>query len=510
VAAAFALVLSTGTAAMATYALRPDLNVNANGISNSITIPGTLTGGAARTTPVEFTVTGNDSSYPTTSWTVTGASTSTSQVSGASMSAVTVSSNGSVSTGQIDWTTPAATTSDTTYTLTVGFTASGAADINDTGTNRQVNITFTVAGVPAPSDSTPPVIDYVLNPASPDGANGWYVSDVTLTWTVTEDESPGSLQKIGCVGQNITADQQETTYSCSATSDGGSATQVDVKIKRDATAPTITDAGFPFGTSGNNGWYKSAVTESFTASDATSGLTDCTSSFTKDSGTAEGSAVTIASGTCSDNAGNTGTSVDSPAYKIDLSDPTNVAFVGGPADGGSYYFGSVPAAPTCTADDAVSGLDSCAVSGYSSAVGSHTLRATATDKAGRTATATSSYTVLAWTLNGFYAPVDMNGVYNTVKGGSTVPLKFEMFAGATELTDTADVASFTTQKITCSGDPIVDAIEVTSTGGTSLRYDTTGGQFIQNWKTPTGAGICYKATMTALDGSSITAYFKTK
>ncbi len=55
-----------------------------------------------------------------------------------------------------------------------------------------------------------------------------------------------------------------------------------------------------------------------------------------------------------------------------------------------------------------------------------------------------------------------------------------------------------------------DAVEIVSTGGTSLRYDTTGGQFIQNWKTPTGAGTCYSATMTAADGSAITAYFKLK
>ena len=56
----------------------------------------------------------------------------------------------------------------------------------------------------------------------------------------------------------------------------------------------------------------------------------------------------------------------------------------------------------------------------------------------------------------------------------------------------------------------VDTIELLATGGTSLRYDTTGGQFIYNWKTPTGAGSCYKVTVTATDGSTITAYFKLK
>ena len=119
--------------------------------------------------------------------------------------------------------------------------------------------------------------------------------------------------------------------------------------------------------------------------------------------------------------------------------------------------------------------------------------------------------MLAWTTKGFYQPVDMGGVYNTVKGGSTVPLKFELFAGPTELTSIDAIQSFKTQKVSCSaGAGVEDAIEITSTGGTSLRYDATAGQYIQNWKTPTGAGNCYAATMTAADGSSITALFKTK
>ena len=44
----------------------------------------------------------------------------------------------------------------------------------------------------------------------------------------------------------------------------------------------------------------------------------------------------------------------------------------------------------------------------------------------------------------------------------------------------------------------------------SLRYDTTGSQYIYNWKTPTGAGTCYALTMTASDGSTLNANFKLK
>jgi hypothetical protein len=114
-------------------------------------------------------------------------------------------------------------------------------------------------------------------------------------------------------------------------------------------------------------------------------------------------------------------------------------------------------------------------------------------------------------LTGFYSPVDMNGVVNTVKGGSTVPLKFEVFAGPTELTSVGSIASFKTATVACGTlATSSDEIEITSTGGTTLRYDSTAGQFIQNWQTPKGAGVCYRATMTTLDGSFLTAFFRTR
>jgi hypothetical protein len=227
----------------------------------------------------------------------------------------------------------------------------------------------------------------------------------------------------------------------------------------------------------------------------------------------EGLAVTVGSPAFTDWAGNTtaANNETSAAYKIDLTDPYGITWSGGPAAGGTYYFGFVPSAPTCTASDALSGLASCVVSGWDDSVGGHTMTATATDNADRTATATRSYSVNAWTLHGFYQPVDMNGVWNTVKNGSTVPLKWEMFAGSTELTDVALVKSVTTALVACSSGT-EDAVEetATATGATVLRYDSTGGQFIYNWQTPKQPGKCYRATMTAMDGSKISALFKLK
>jgi hypothetical protein len=131
--------------------------------------------------------------------------------------------------------------------------------------------------------------------------------------------------------------------------------------------------------------------------------------------------------------------------------------------------------------------------------------------------ANGSFVVGSWTTSGFYQPVDMSTtvtVWNTIKGGSTVPLKFNLFAGSVEKTNVSDIMSFYQYSMDCSTgvDDTVDPTLLT-TGGTILRYAGTpgsGGQFIQNWQTPKQAGKCYKVTMTAQDGSTISAFFKTK
>lgn len=312
-------------------------------------------------------------------------------------------------------------TTNGTYGITATWADTGIGAYTVSG--AAFNLLVQSATPPPPADTTPPVITPTLTPSPPSGTNGWHTTDVSLTWTVSELESPASLVTSGCGDSTVTVDQVSTDYTCSATSEGGPSSRT-VSIKRDATAPT------------------------------------------------------------------------------------DVTFQGGPDDGARYFPSTVPVAPTCTASDATSGLASCEVTGYSSDLGSHTLTATATDNAGNVSTTTASYIVRVLTVNGFFSPVDMSGVVNTVKGGSTVPLKFRIFDLDDELTGVESVKSITMTTMTCNPSAETDAIEQTlNTGSTVLRYDSLGGQFIQNWKTPTKVG-CYKVKMTTQGDSTIAALFK--
>jgi len=84
----------------------------------------------------------------------------------------------------------------------------------------------------------------------------------------------------------------------------------------------------------------------------------------------------------------------------------------------------------------------------------------------------------------------------------------------TERKNVSDVMFGTIQvaDIPCNSSAGLDVLVdyVTNTGNTTLRYDTLGAQFIQNWQTPKAPNKCYQVRMTALDGSHIDAYFKTK
>jgi hypothetical protein len=162
--------------------------------------------------------------------------------------------------------------------------------------------------LPLAADDTPPVISYSV--AGTEGENGWYTSDVALSWTVSDDES--AVTTSGCEATTITQDQPMTTYTCVATSDGGTSS-VSVDIGRDTTAPVITFEG-------NAGTYTvdQSVTITCTASDATSGVasTDCTNidlpAYSFNPGTTQYTFI------ATDAAGNSGTTTLTFTVVVDL------------------------------------------------------------------------------------------------------------------------------------------------------------------------------------------------
>jgi hypothetical protein len=96
--------------------------------------------------------------------------------------------------------------------------------------------------------------------------------------------------------------------------------------------------------------------------------------------------------------------------------------------------------------------------------------------------------------------------------GSTVlkaSLKFEVFAGLIELTDTHIVHQLKASETSCTPGQSED-VELLAAGATVLHYDTTAGQFIYNWQTPRKPGLCHLVTVALTDGSTLTARFRLK
>lgn len=166
-----------------------------------------------------------------------------------------------------------------------------------------------------PVDNTPPSI-------TPNVAGtlsgGWYTSNVTVTWTVTDAES-AVTSSTGCGTSDVTTDTRGITFTCSATSAGGT-DRKSVTIKRDATAPVIA-----FGGNASSYTVDQQVNITCSATDAMSGL--ASSSCPGASGDAYslgvGSHTLNASAT--DNAGNR--SAASTSYTVSVTSESICALV---------------------------------------------------------------------------------------------------------------------------------------------------------------------------------------
>jgi sugar lactone lactonase YvrE len=196
------------------------------------------------------------------------------------------------------------------------------------------NVVFRVSGLPIePADDTPPVVEAQVTGVV--GLNGWYTSNVQVTWSVVDEQSEVSSQT-GCENLTLTQDNIGMTLSCSATSRGGTAAS-SVLIRRDATPPTLA-FGVVAPAADAAGWNNSDVSIPFTTDDALSGVR-LTSTASPVVLTAEGAGI-VRNIVVSDNAGNSA-SFTTPAVSIDRTPPVITHEMVADLGNNGWYLGDV-------------------------------------------------------------------------------------------------------------------------------------------------------------------------
>ena len=493
-------------------------------------------------------------------------------------------------------------TAQVTYVPDNGFTGTNtfgfrATDQSATSTTATVTINVT-------SCTTPAAPVFATKSTDADGSNGWFrtiptvsASSTSAGATITYATEVNGGTKSAYSATAPTLGQGTTKVYAKATNGTCPTSETIDTFKVDTIAPSINDDGTTQ-TPNGAGWFNSAVTNDFSASDATSGLADTSKAdFSVSSGTNEGTAVKINSGPVSDNAGNTNSGIDSAAFKIDKTAPvvayksaspaanaagwnntnvtatfeatdslsgmgatdaiktatntadttgegTNVS-VGSPAftdragntalantatspdfkidktkpsvtvtgvSNTTYTYGDVPT-PGCDTQDqpGLSGVKTNAtvnVTGGNNGFGTFTATCSgAVDNADNNQAAPVSVTYgVSATFNGFLQPIDGHAV-NTGKYGRTYPIKWQLrdSSGALLSDTTAQLLvgmmSGGQKAVTCGSFTLLpeDALEESTTGSTSLRYDATSDQFIYNYKAPT-SGSCYIFAIRYADG----------
>jgi hypothetical protein len=255
------------------------------------------------------------------------------------------------------------------------------------------------AVVPSTTDTTPPSVT-IAQPA-----NGSYTNATTLTVTGAVVEDTAVTVAVNGVAATVSGTAPNRTYSASvpigsgptatlqavATDVAGNVGQSSVTVNVDRTAPSVAISLSPAPNA--NGWNNTPVTVHFTCADGGSGVATCPG----DRIVSTDGLNQLIEGSATDHLGNT--AVASVAVNIDTVPP--VITLAAPADNLTLF--TSPVGASGTAIDSLSGIASVTCNGAPATVtdthvdctvaltpGPSSLTATATDRAGNSASAVRS------------------------------------------------------------------------------------------------------------------------
>lgn len=197
----------------------------------------------------------------------------------------------------------------------------------------------------APAAAATPTVSFTMSGTA--GSNGWFRSNVSIHWVVTEQGSVTS--STGCELAELVTTEGQSSHTCTVTFSGGS-TSSTATPKIDKTAPGVS-AATPARAPDANGWYNHPVAFALSGTDATSGMAGCSS---PSYGGADGASVSV-TGTCTDNAGNA--SSVAVSLKYDATPPTIAPSVDRPPDRKGWY--RKPVTVSFAGTDLTSGLAAC-------------------------------------------------------------------------------------------------------------------------------------------------------